>query len=74
MAYNPKNIFKDKLFEPVNKKMLFFENGYTLGSQKEMVAFLGNFLHSECTLMYPVYTTFENSAKYDLGKKLGQFL
>ena len=55
--------------------MLFFENGYTLGcTQKETVAFLGNFLHSECSPMYPVYTTFENSAKYDLGKKLGQFL
>ena len=55
--------------------MLFFENGYTLGCpQKERVAFLGNFLHSECSPMYPVYTTFENSAKYDLGKKLGQFM
>ena len=59
----------------LTKKNLFSKNGYTLGPpENKWVAFLGNFLHSECSPTYPVYTTFENLAKYYLGKKLGQFL
>ena len=58
-----------------NQKCHFSKIGYTLGgSQKELVAFLGTFLHCKCRPMYPVYTTFENLAKYCIGKKLGQFL
>ena len=32
------------------------------------------FLHSECSPIYPVYTTFDNLAKYYSEKKLGRFL
>ena len=58
-----------------SKKCYFSKNEYTLWPpQKEWVAFFGNFLHSEFSPMYPVYTNFENLAKYHLGKKLGRFL
>ena len=58
-----------------NQKCHFSKIGYTLGgSQKERVAFLGNFLNCECRPIYPAYTTFDNFAKYCIEKKLGQFL
>ena len=56
----------------LTKKCNFWKNGCISGpSENKWVAFLGNFLHSECSRMFPVYSTFENLAKYYLGKKLG---
>ena len=59
----------------LTKKCHFSKNVYTLGSlENKWVACIHNFLHSECSPMHPVHTTFEKLAKYYLGKKLGRFL